>query len=131
MPDVLSSHSPPPTSELVVIFIAFVFASLVFTLLLELPIFYLLGFKKRKMLLRAVLVNVITVPIYQILNNVLIGALDQGIGLLVAEIGIIALESALLVLFLKNILKVKKIITATVLANAASFITGWVLLRIF
>lgn len=98
-------------------------AYLLLTLLFELPIFYWLGFRSKKAITWAIIVNVITVPSYQIINTLMSGQISHGLGLVIAEVLITALEASLLVIFLGEI-STKKIIIATVAANLFSAIIG-------
>lgn len=99
---------------------------LVAGLIIELPIFIIFGFKTKKKLGLAVMANVISVPSYHIAN-----ALLSGSNVLVAELLIAIFECVFLVSLLKKEMSVKKIIIATVAANATSFILGAVLVRLF
>jgi len=96
---------------------------LVGTLIIELPIFLLFGFRTKKKIGLAIFANVISVPLYHLAN-----ALLTGTNVLVAELLIVIFECVFLVAFLKKEMSVSKIIIATIVANVVSFILGAVLL---
>ena len=122
--DIPPHHSEStPTSTVVDVNYGHIGIYLILTLLFELPIFYFLGLKSKKALVWATVVNIITVPSYQIMNSLMGGQLAHGFGLVFAELLITAIEALILVFFLKEI-DGKKIIIATVAANAFSAIVG-------
>ncbi len=100
------------------------------TLALELPIFYLLGFKSKKALGLVAIVNIISVSAFHILNFTLNVELFYGVGLLIAELLIIIFEFSLLAMFLRKEIAIKKIIIATVVANTVSALIGIFIINI-
>ena len=96
---------------------------LLLTLLLELPVFLIFGFREKKALLAIALANLISVSAFYAANFWL-----SGIGfILISELAIIIFE----IIFLATILKgnkIKKIILATLTANLVSAIIGGILI---
>ena len=97
---------------------------LVGTLIIELPIFLLFGFRTKKKIGLAILANIISVPVYHIANALLTGS-----NVLVAELLITLFECIFLVTFLRKEMGTGKIIIATIVANIASFILGTILIN--
>jgi len=98
--------------------------TLFLTLLLELPVFWLFSFRKKKEILVITLANVISVSAFYIASFWLFGFLF----VLISELVIIIFE----IIFLAKILKgidIKKITLATIVANLISAIIGGILIN--
>ena len=103
---------------------------LTLTLAFELPIFYIFGFRSKKSLLLVAIVNVVSVTCLHSLNSFWGGQLASGSGLLIAELMIIVFETAILALFLKNAIGLKKVMLATISANVVSAVIGGILVAL-
>jgi len=99
--------------------------TLLLTLLLEIPVFWLFGFRKKRELLIIILANVISVSTFYIASFWFSGFLF----VLISELIIIIFEIIFLVKILKGV-NIKKIILATLVANLISAIIGVVLIHL-
>lgn len=114
----------PEPSPVFALNYAQIFTYIVLTLVFELPIFYLLGFKSKKLLGLVAVINIISVSALHILNFTLNGQLAYGTNLLIAETLVIIFESLLLVILLEKQITIKKIIIAAIVANIVSALIG-------
>ncbi len=98
------------------------------TILLELPVFFALGFRTKKHLINVVFINFISVPL---VNLTLLLLHYRGFIILgFLAIFVVMLESATLVM-LNGKFDVRKIVKAAIFANALSFVIVQILLRSF
>lgn len=111
-------HGPPPDSVIAAIVISIWLITLFVMLIIELPVFFVLGFRKIKTLAWATLIVSICVLAYQWISYSLDGELNSGAGFIIAQVVITVAEATLLALILKKHLSRKKIIIATICANA-------------
>jgi len=102
--------------------LAGMFIGLFATLLLELPIFLLFGFRNKRSLLFITLANVISVSFFHIAGSLMNGL----IFIIAGEIIIFIFEVVFLTFTLKKFL-LKRIILATLTANVASAVIGTLL----
>ena len=103
------------------------FLMIIFTLLIELPIFFIFGFRDKKSLFSIILANLISVIAFYVVGFFLLHGI---IFILLAELLIIIFETIFLRLILKEF-KIRKIILATLVANIASATIGGYLLILF
>jgi len=110
-------------SSLFIYIIKNTFPLLLLTLLLELPIFWIFGFRNKRAVSFIILANLISVISFSVASFWLGGF----IFVVFSEVIIIIFEIAFLKLFLKEFI-VKKIIFATLVANIISATVGTILL---
>jgi hypothetical protein len=98
------------------------------TLVFELPILWLMGFKSRRAITWAVIANLITVFCFHFATVYCSNAgtcnLTRGFGLIGAEVLVTAFEAMVYILTLRRELPIGSIILASILANACSAIIG-------
>ena len=107
--------------------------ALLATLACELPIAYLFKLRTKKALLSVIAVNVLTIPVFYITDFFTHSAITRGFNLLVTELIIMIVESAILCLLLKDFSK-KRVILATFIANIFSLCIGfgvWILTMLY
>jgi hypothetical protein len=124
------SHPTPTnfiTSALLVSVLKYILATLVF----ELPVFYFLGFKSKRAIAWVVVVNIISVSVFHLTMAYCSTApyacnfdVTYGSGLILAEVVITLFEALVLLLALRKTIAPRRIILATILANAVSAILG-------
>ncbi len=107
----------PPNSVLAMMILSFWLMYLIFALMIEIPAFFILGFRKIKMLVWSTLISSICIFAYQWASYAINGQLNEGVGFILAQIVVTIIETMTLAIILKKDLPLKKIIFVTVGAN--------------
>ena len=122
----LASNPNPFTSALVVATFWYFLTTLIF----ELPVLYAFGFRSKRAITWAVIANFITIyglhfAFAYCAYTTYLGRCNYTEGsVVIAELIVTAFETAVYILMLRKELSVKRIILATVLANACSAVVG-------
>lgn len=96
------------------------------TLALEIPILYLFGFKTKRHIFVAVLVNLLSFILLNVFLVIFHGEISK---VVILELGVILLEILLYTLFVKDVSR-RNIILGTVIANVTSALIGTFILAI-
>jgi hypothetical protein len=105
------------------------------TLIFELPVLYIFGFRSKKSIVIAILANLLTVFSFHIATNYCGNThkcnLTQGLnsGFILAEIIVTVVEALIYLVFLSKEIKPSKIIVSTILANLSSAILGGLIIN--
>jgi hypothetical protein len=123
--------APSPTNFITLALLVSVLKYILATLVFELPVFYLLGFKSKRAIGWVIMVNVISVSTFYLTTAYCSTAryacnfdVTYGSGLILAEVVITLFEALVLLLALRKTISARRIILVTILANAVSAILG-------